>query len=218
MGVEALILTHNNQSGLNALLWSIYLGSKIPDGITIARTGSTFDDRQLLSTIGLMQEVMPVEIVKIENVKEHGFIHFGTIRELTFEHLKRRGKNTAWVLDDDLIVTHNCLELLLKAKGAAMPFIVEEDRVITPLEKSYYKSLTEGGKITRGAAHGLLASVDDLCSVNLSKYRCFEDTELLTKIKPELILGAKILHTKKTTARPEMLYAYVEDLAEGRLN
>jgi hypothetical protein len=214
LSIEAAILTYHNQSGLNALLWALLNQTLRPDGITIYVTGLALSDPQLLSTINLISKTIPVEISSGENVMVHGFPHLGLIREKMFSHLKNRNRDWIWLFDDDLIPEPTCLASQRLVNGASIPALIEDGRRVNPHEKIYFKDFYSKRNCVaqRGSAHGLLARVSDLVKIDLSENYLFEDTEILEKLKPTRVVDAKLYHTKTTTGRPDLIYAYVENL------
>lgn len=217
----ASILYYNNLEGLNALLWSLYFQTQRPEKIQIFYTGLFPNSAQLMGTLGLIQKKIQVIFTQSMNWKTEGELHLGMIRHSTFLELACNDDDWVMVLDDDLILEPTCIESLVgfqtrrgQEMCAVIPELMEEGRSVDKLERKYHQQFYSNKPIvqTRGSAHGLVATKKQLRSVDLNQHFFLEDTELVSTIKPVKVPEALIYHTKRTTPRPQVIYAMLENM------
>ena len=118
--VEAVVLTRNDPTRLNACLWSIHNQTLKPGKLTIINTGGWLAE-PVGGTLDIISEHMEVSLRRIQN---------GSLGSVHFECLIRPTKHDIWFFQDDAVASPNCLELLVTKCGAgdaSLPMVVYPD-------------------------------------------------------------------------------------------
>lgn len=199
MNIEALIPTVDNETGLTALLWSIFNGTKKPDQISIFYC-SDITDRFLVDTLNYIGKFIPIKLVGVNRVTDEGY---GVFWRRIFDKICLP---MVWVLNDDQVVSPNCLEKQLEKftgeTGLCPNVPVIKDLSFTPLPDEIdilynfgHKPAPKNYRLKRGSIIGLLTNKDELSKESLPKLTFFlrsEDDYIISVLKPYLVSDAVI--------------------------
>jgi len=209
-GCRAVIITHNNEIGLNSLLWSLVMSDDLPEGAIILNHGRRLKEPTVHKAISALASRIPVELVRMPNP---GYLNQKQIR---LNACSTTDAEIIWMLDDDNIVFPLCYRELKKFGKACLPLNVDEDVWFDQKEEceKIYKA-EKPVRVRRGGIVGIRIKRLDLknCLESMPSEMTFlEDDYVLRHLEVSVVPTAKLIHQGITEPNRPMLYKRIEEL------